>query len=219
MHRRMGEIALRALQRKDVEVLLHTRAQQVQGHTVSLGDGSTIESALVVWSAGVQASEFAASLPVPHAKGGAIDVESYLRVREHPGLYAVGDNARLVDARNPEGVPQLAQSAIQMGACAGDNVVAAIRGRVLTPFVYRSIGNSVSLGRREGVTEVGPAVVGGLLGWATWRAVHLTKITSLPDLLGVALDWSMDYAAREDTADLELVHAPEREHAAASPGV
>jgi NADH dehydrogenase len=200
----MPRLAQQAMERKHIEVCYNRRADHVTARTVHLSDGTTLEAETIIWTAGVRASDFAHDLPLEKGKGDAILVDRFLRVREHPEVYAIGDNAHVDDPAFHAQVPLLAQSAIQMGECAAANVASDVRGGPRAPFVYRELGNSIALGRFDGATQVAGYTLGGLLGWAGWRVIHLVRITMFRKRLEVLLDWSLGWADHEDIADLRL---------------
>jgi len=42
--------------------------------------------------------------------------------------------------------------------------------------------------------------VSGCAAWLAWRIIHLSKIMTLRNRLGVVLDWSFAYVYRRNTA-------------------
>jgi NADH dehydrogenase FAD-containing subunit len=73
-------------------------------------------------------------------------VDEFLRVKDRPEVYAVGD---CVSIEGRPRLPTLAQSAEQEGEVAGRNLAAEILNNgELTPFQYRSLGQLVDWGAR-----------------------------------------------------------------------
>ena len=206
---RMSTLALDHLKDVGVEVWLNTRAKDVEPNRVTAEDGRDVETRTVIWTTGVRAPDVVATLDAPHGKGGSLAVDGYLQLEDHPGVFAAGDSAHVIDPKTNGSVPMLAQSATREGEAVAENVVRAIEGRPLEPFVYHSLGNAVSFGRQAGAVEVQGILVDGLLGGLAWRAIHVARITSLRDQIGTAIDWTSDYFGTQDTVRIEL-DPPER---------
>ncbi len=204
MSSRMADVALRELRGMGVDVRLNTTAQTVEPGLVRLSDGDTISAQTIVWAAGVEAPDVIAALEVPHGPKGTIAVDEHLQVRERPGVYAVGDNAHIIDSRTLQTVPLLAAAAEQQGRAVARNIARAIAGREQVPFHFVNLGNIVALGHRAGVAQFGGVLIDGIFGFFAWRLVHLVRITSFRNKLVTAVDWTVGYLYDEDTARLEV---------------
>ena len=100
---------------------------------------------------------------------GRIHVDQYLRVKDRPGVYAVGD-CTSIQYDGPS-VPALAQAAEQEGKRAAANLVAEIKNQEPVAFRYRSVGQLVDLGEGSALVDI--------LGQARWadRGVYLEGFT------------------------------------------
>jgi NADH dehydrogenase len=94
-----------------VGVLNNARAEEVRPDAVVLSDGRTIPTRTTVWTAGIEPAPPVGDLDVPKDRRGHILVDEFLRVKDRPGVYAVGDCVS-VDYDGPP-VPALAQAAEQ----------------------------------------------------------------------------------------------------------
>ncbi len=204
MSDRMAEVALRDIRAQGVEVWLNAKARDMADGRVTTEDGRSLASHTVIWTTGVRAAPVVARMDASHGKGGSLAVDSYLQVQEHPGVFAIGDNAHIEDRRTHHGVPLLAQSAVQEAHIAAENLAREIEGQPQQPFEYRSLGDVVSLGHRAGVAEVGGLVWNGVVGWLLWRVVHLARVTSFRNKLATAIDWTFGYIYNEDITRLEV---------------
>ncbi len=204
MSERMADIALRRLRPMGVEVWLNARAKEVTAGQVTTEDGRTVHARTIVWTTGVRVPEVVAQLDAPHGKGGSLAVDEYLQVRDHPGIYAIGDNSHFEDSQTHQSVPLLAQAALDEGAAVAENLGRAIEGQPQVPFHYHELGNVVALGHRGGAAEIGGVTVDGLAGWLAWRLIHLAKITSFRNKVATTLDWTVGYLYNEDIARLEV---------------
>jgi NADH dehydrogenase len=81
-------------------------------------------------------------------------VDQYLRVLDHPALYAAGDVASVVDPRSGHALPPLAQIALDEGETVAHNLEAEALRRPPRSFVAHDRGIAVSVGPTRGVAEV-----------------------------------------------------------------
>jgi NADH dehydrogenase len=185
--------ALETLRVRGVEVRLSTRLAAVTPSGVGFGDGSEIEAATVVWTAGVRANPLTDGVAAAKGKGSAVEVGPDLSVPGHPEVFAIGDVA---SATRPDGrpLPQLAQVAIQGGRRAADNIGRRIAGRPTRRFRYHNHGIMATIGRRQAVAELpGGISFGGTLGWISWLAVHLVFLIGFRNRLVVLTNWAWNY--------------------------
>jgi NADH:ubiquinone reductase (H+-translocating) len=129
---------------------------------------------------------------------GRILVDEYLRVEEHPGVYAVGDCINL--KVEGERVPALAQAAEQEGKAAALNLVADLQAGSLTPFRYRSLGQLVDLGSGGALVDILGVKFSGGLATLVWKGVYFYELGYNLNRARVLFDWTIDYFARPDTS-------------------
>ncbi len=201
---RMGAYATRRLVARGVEVKTRSSVTRADASVLELEHGERIETATIVWSAGVTPSPAVANAVLPRTKRGAVIVEPDLSVREHAGVWAAGDCAAIPD----EGggfYPATAQHAIREGPLLADNIVAALRGKSTRPFRFRSLGMMASLGAREAVAQLpGDRVLTGFPAWFLWRTYYLLRLPGLDRKLRVAFDWTLDMLFPRDVAELRV---------------
>lgn len=187
------KLALDTLQTRGIDVRLNTRLEKVTDSGVTLSDGTSIETATVVWTAGVRANPLADLIPAPKGRGGTIPVGPDLSLPNHPEVYVIGDMA---DATGKHGdqLPQLAQVAIQGGKRVADNILRRLDGKPGRAFRYHNHGIMATIGRRQAVAEVPPGLTfGGTLGWLSWLAVHLVFLIGFRNRLVVMTNWAWNY--------------------------
>ena len=189
----LGDYALRKLQMRGVEFLLEARVAGANGDAVLLNDGRSVATRTLVWTAGNQPNPLLRTLPCEHNRAGAVLVESTLEVKGLTRVWAVGDCAQVPDPDNEEGFyPPTAQHALRDGKVVAGNIVASIREKPLRGFRFRTIGLLVGLGQRTAVAEIRGRRFAGLLAWAMWRSIYLSKLPGLEKKVRVALDWIID---------------------------
>ena len=200
--------ALETLQAQGVEVRLNTRLEKVTGAGVMFADGSEVETATVVWTAGVRANPLADAVPGPKGRGGTIEVGPDLSLPGHPEVYVIGDLAAAT-GRDGAQLPQLAQVAIQGGRRAADNILRRMEGRPPRPFRYHNHGIMATIGRRQAVAEVPPGLAfGGTFGWLSWLAVHLTFLIGFRNRLVVLTNWAWNYLTWDRASRVILDDGP-----------
>ena len=116
----------------------------------------------------------------------------FLGVPEVSGLWAAGDCAAVPDANAGTFHPPTAQHGLRQGLVAAKNIEAAILGRAAKPFVFNTLGQLATIGRRTGVAMVFGIKFSGFVAWWLWRMVYLMKLPRLPKKLRVIMAWTLD---------------------------
>jgi NADH dehydrogenase len=124
-----------------------------------------------------------------------------LRVPEWPGVWALGDCARVPDGRGGS-FPPTAQHALRQGRVLGRNIAAVIRGEEPRPFVFSTLGQLAAIGRRSGVASIMGRSFSGFVAWWMWRTIYLSKLPGLDRKIRVALDWTLDLLLEKDLVQL-----------------
>jgi NADH dehydrogenase len=201
---RMGEYCAEFLARRKVRVRTGALVASVDAGGVALKDGSRLESATVVWSAGVRPSPLIASLPLPHARNGGIFANADMSVKDTPNIWALGDCAWIP---MPEGgfYPATAQHAIREGPVLAENIVRVLRGEATQPFRWKALGTMASLGGHRGVVGFPNGfVLTGFAAWWLWRTYYLARIPGWYRKVRVALDWLLALIFPRDIAQLRV---------------
>jgi len=154
---RVSSAAARLLDQRAIKVVTDCRVNRIDKKQVSDNKGNIYPADLCVWAAGIRAPEFLASLGLPVAKGGQIEVDAQLRVKGVADVYALGDCAACTDG-NGKPVPPRAQAAHQQADYLLKTFLHLDKGRPPqdAPYVYRDYGSLVSIGRET--------TVGNLMG-------------------------------------------------------
>jgi hypothetical protein len=154
----LGKKAQARLEKMGVEIQLNAMVTDVDrnGLTVKDPDGTTrrIECATKVWSAGVSASalgrDLAGQSDVEIDKAGRVKVLPDLSIPGYPNVFVVGDMAAV------EGVPGMAQGAIQGGKYVATAIKSELKGAdplEREPFEYFDKGSMATIGRNKAVAE------------------------------------------------------------------
>jgi NADH:ubiquinone reductase (H+-translocating) len=181
-----------------VEVINNARAEEVRPDSVTLSDGRTIPTRTTVWTAGIEPAPPVGDLDVHKDHRGRVMVDEFLRAKERPSVYAVGDCVTVEHDGPP--VPALAQAAEQEGKRAALNLAAEIEGREPEPFRYRSLGQLVDLGESSALVDILGVKFSGLLGALVWRGVYLYELGHNLNRVQVLFDWITDLFFRPNTS-------------------
>jgi NADH:ubiquinone reductase (H+-translocating) len=206
----LGRYTEKVLAGRGVDIRLNTRVRSVTQNKVTLSDGASVSSRTLVWTAGIAPSPLISSIPASKERGRLV-VNKFLQVFDWPGVWAIGDCAFVPDLRNEgKSHPPTAQHAMREGKIVAQNIVAALSGRSLRPFSFRTIGLLASIGRRMGVARIFGLNFSGFLAWWMWRTIYLSKLPGLDKKVRVAFDWTLDLVFPKDVCavhDLPERHA------------
>jgi NADH dehydrogenase len=198
---RLAAFAARTLGRRGIEVVTGTSLAAVEADGVTLSDGRRIETATVVWTAGVTANPILAELGLPLDERGRVPVDETLRVVGAPHVWALGDCAAVPNLATPDTTdPATCQHALRQAR----RLAATLRGTP-RPYRYRTRGSMATLGRRAGIALVGRMPVKGLPGWLLARGYHVLQLPFAARRLRVLADWAAAAMFRRDVAELSVV--------------
>lgn len=135
-----------ALRKVGVETRLGAGVASVDAGGVTLTGGERIESATVIWAAGMRAAPLTQQIPAERDNLGRLLVDRALRVPGVGGVFATGDAARA--ARDDVGNYALmsCQHATRMGAFAGHNAAAELLGVPTIPYHQEAYVTCLDLG-------------------------------------------------------------------------
>lgn len=145
--------AMDVLGKKGIEFKIGTPIKQCTPDGVLLATGEEIKAQTVVWAAGVRGNSIVEKAGFETMRG-RVKVDEYLRAPGYDNVFVVGDCALIF---NDEGrpYPPTAQIAVQEGETLGENLVAMIRGGLTQKFIPHLQGTLASLGKGEGIGQVG----------------------------------------------------------------
>ena len=198
MGEKLGKKAQARLEKMGVEIQLNAMVTDVDrnGITVKDPDGTMrrIEAACKVWSAGVSASplgrDLAEQSDVELDRAGRVKVMPDLSIPGHPNVFVIGDMAAV------EGVPGMAQGAIQGAKYAAKAVAAGLKGAdpaEREPFNYFDKGSMATVSRFNAVAKVGPVEFGGFIAWLAWLGLHLVYLIGFKNKIVTVLSWTITF--------------------------
>jgi NADH dehydrogenase len=125
----------------------------------------------------------------------------------------LGDCALVPDRTTVKFCPPTAQHALRQGKTVARNIAAALRAEAPRPFVFSSLGQLASIGRRTGVANILGWRFHGFIAWWLWRTIYLAKLPGLDRKVWVALDWTLDLLLAKDIVQLPAERGAVRERA------
>ena len=194
----LGKKAAARLEKMGVEIQLGATVTDVDrdGITVKDSDGTVrrIESACKVWSAGVSASPLGRDLARQSAveldRAGRVKVLPDLSVPGYPNVFVIGDMAAV------DGVPGVAQGAIQGGKYAATTIKAELAGAnpaEREPFQYFDKGSMATVSRFSAVAQIGPLEFSGFIAWLAWLVLHLVYLVGFKTKVSTLLSWTVTF--------------------------
>lgn len=180
------------LERMGVTIHFNSRVTEVgEGYVVA--GGQRIDSNIVIWGAGVEASEVTRTLAgIPLDRGGRIQVEPDLSLPGHPEVFAAGDIVSLTDKSGVK-VPGVCPAAIQMGNFIAHTIQNERVDAERPAFGYWDKGSMATIGRSAAVATFNDIQVKGFIAWMMWLFVHLLFLMNMRNRVSVFLHWTWSY--------------------------
>ena len=123
-------------------------------------------------------------------RAGRVKVLPDLSVPGHPNVFVVGDMAAV------EGVPGMAQGAIQGAKYAAKAIKAELKGAdpaQREPFQYFDKGSMATVSRFSAVAKIGPLEFGGFIAWLAWLVLHLVYLVGFKTKITTLLSWTVTF--------------------------
>lgn len=211
MNPRCSEKALKYLKSLLVNVRLNEVMKGYDDKIVEFSDGHKEYWETLIWTAGIK-GEPLPGFPEEHLlRNGRIKVDEYNRVEGLTDVFALGDIACCSSEKYPNGLPQVAQPAIQGARCLAKNLN---KGEFTKKFEYHDKGSMATVGKHRAVLQVDKIVMGGYIAWLGWMFIHLISILGMRNKVNVLLNWTWNYITYSTSLRLLLRSKkfPERRH-------
>ena len=175
------------------EVRLQKGVSKFDGRTIEFKDGEKLLSKNLIWGAGIKGvliDGFDETVINPRKR---LLVNDYCQINNQTNIFAIGDVACMVQPNYPNGHPQVAPVAIQMGELVAQNLIRQKEGKPLQTFSYNDKGSMATVGRNRAVVEAGKLHFGGWLGWLVWMSLHLMLLVGFRNRIVVFINWLWNY--------------------------
>ena len=184
------------LEKLGVIVETNTIVKDYDGQTVTLQSGTTIESALVIWAAGIKGNVPEGINKDLIVKGNRIKVDRLNKVLGFENIYAIGDVAYMETEKYPHGHPQVASVAIQQGKLLAYNLRRMeMKSPHIQDFEYFDKGTMATVGRNLAVVDVPKPKLHfkGFIAWLMWMGLHLVLLLGVKNRFAVFSNWIYSY--------------------------
>ncbi|MBA2250599.1 MAG: FAD-dependent oxidoreductase, partial [Chitinophagaceae bacterium] len=184
------------LERLGVIVLTNTIVKDYDGKTVTIQNGDFINSAMVIWAAGIKGNIPAGIDPQLIVKGNRIKVDRFNKVQGSENIYAIGDVCYMETEKYPHGHPQVASVAIQQGDRLAYNLGRIeMKSHHVEEFEYNDKGSMATVGRNLAVVDIPKPKLHfhGFFAWMIWMGLHLVLILGVKNRLAVFSNWIYNY--------------------------
>jgi len=197
--------ALEFLQKMGVKVILNNRVTAYDGEMVTMKDGTQIRSRKVIWAAGIVGALFEGFPAEAIGAGNRLKVDQHCRVQGMENVYALGDVALMSgDEKFPEGHPQVAQVAMQMGVYLANAFDRKQQGKEIPAFKYRDLGSMATIGRNKAVVDLPRFKFQGFFAWLVWLFVHLYQLLGVRNKVMVFINWVWNYVTYDQALRLMI---------------
>ena len=210
----LAAYALERMAARGVTFRLGERVADARPGAFVLKSGEEIRGQTLVWTAGSTPHPLLTALPFERSKRGAVVVDEHLAIPGHPGVWAAGDCAAIVDARSKEPCPPTAQFALREGRTLAENIHAALSSGRPKPFHFDALGALCVVGHHTACAELRVPFTrrhvrfSGLLAWMMWRFIYLVKLPGLERKVRVLSDWTLELFFPRDIAQTISEPAP-----------
>lgn len=179
------------LEKLGVKVLLNTAVKEVAHRKIFLKDGTTLQSEVTIWAAGVKGADAMKDLNLP-IEANRVAVEPTMQVKNYPNLWALGD---IAGAKGKDGspLPMVAPVAIQQGKFIAKQIKRISQNKKLEHFKYLDKGSMATIGRNKAVVQVRWFKLAGPLAWLVWLWLHLFYLLGGRNKIGTMADWTWNY--------------------------
>jgi NADH dehydrogenase len=167
--------------------------ESYDGYKLKIDDGKVIKTRNVFWAAGVM-GEVPGGIPESAiTKGRRIQTDNINRVVGYQNIFAIGDVSAMITPEMPNGIPGMAQGAIQTGQHLAKNIMYLINGELTVPFKYFDKGSLATVGQNKAVADIGKLRFHGFFAWLLWMFVHLMSLVGFSNKLSVFTSWAIRY--------------------------
>jgi NADH dehydrogenase len=135
-----------AMHELGLEMRLGSGVTSLDKSGVTLSSGEHIETATVIWAAGMRAAPLTQQIPGDRDNSGRLLVDRELRIPGVSGVFATGDSAKALCDDNGTYALMSCQHATRMGAFAGNNAAAELLGLPTKPYHQEAYVTCLDLG-------------------------------------------------------------------------
>lgn len=184
--------AFKYLEKLGVTLWMSQSVKRYDGETITFQKAKDLPAKTLIWAAGVKGNLVPGLKDTALVKG-RYAIDNYNKIKGYENVYAIGDVGYLETEDFPQGLPMLAQVAIQQGEQLGANLVAQLNGKPAKEFSYKDLGTMATIGRNKAVVDLGKVKFSGLFAWFVWMFIHLISLVGFRNKVITFFNWSYNY--------------------------
>jgi len=188
--------AKKALIAMGVVIYNGVHVQSYDGYELKIDDGKVIQTRNVFWAAGVMGEVPGGIAEGTIARGGRIQTDDINRVVGYQNIFAIGDVSAMITPETPNGLPGMAQGAIQTGQHLAKNIMHIVNEEPTEPFKYFDKGSLATIGQYKAVADIWKLHFHGYPAWLLWMFVHLMSLVGFSNKVSVLVSWAIKYFSR-----------------------
>ena len=154
MHPRIVKIATKRLKKLRVKVHTQSRITSIDDHEAVLTNGNKLPFDFMIFAGGTTSAPCLETFNVEKNKKGQIIVDTYLRSHSYDHIYVIGDAAALTNKKS-EPLPPTAQTAMQSGEIAANNLIRSLHNKPLKQANIHIKGIAIALGGKYAAIDLG----------------------------------------------------------------
>lgn len=208
MGEEIREYVAGALHEAHVEIHTQTRVVEVKPNAIVYehnGEQREMQTAAIVWTAGVKPSPLAEQLDLEKDKRNLIVVEPTLQAPGRPEVFVLGDVAK-VSAEVPAPLLGTAQLAFQEASLTAENIRNLLNGRPTRAGHFEELGEALSLGTENAAVLVGDKALGGALARQARFALYTSRLPTWHHRLKVGASWFFEGTSPRPLQPLGINH-------------
>ncbi len=193
----LSAYAHKKLLKRGIDIRLNTGIARANRDYIETDKGEKIHALTTITTIGSAPLSFISK--AFELQRGKIEVNSQMQVLGHDNIWALGD-AALIPMPSKKSAPDktqyappTAQFAVREAKTLAHNLSQHLSGKTLTPFKYKPLGIMTSLGSYQGVAQIYQLKISGIVAWAMWRGIYITKVPGSIAKIRITLNWAMDY--------------------------
>lgn len=211
MSEKSSQKATEFLEKLGIKVMTDSQVTGYANNVVQLKDGKTLDSATVIWAAGVTGAPPDGFEVEQVGKGRRLLVDAFNRMKGLEDVYAIGDVALMDKPDLPRGHPQVAQVALQQAKNLASNLEKKDQ-KEWKPFKYKDKGSMATIGRNKAVVDLPYLKFQGIFAWFVWMFVHLISIIGVKNKLFIFINWVWNYVTYDQSLRLIIrQHVPKKD--------
>ena len=218
----LSKRTLEQIRERGVDVRLKTTMPSCEGGHVTLSDGTELDTALLVWTAGVKPNPILDGMDVPRGPKGHVNGAPSLQVvREDgswvQGVWTAGDISQVPDLTKPQPAyyPPNAQNAVRQATQLAENIARSIRGGKPREYKHFSLGTVAEYGPLKGAANIHGIQFSGPLAWLAHRSYHLYAMPTMDRRVRIVAGWIADAVGKPDLTPTDDTEDPQKDFAEA----